>query len=351
MNRAAQDCATGRKTLGPSLRMSTLNVVQLAIEGSLPKAAHLSVACSREPTFASFFRVLRLGRQNGHSAACVTAGATVAQGTRRRSDDGDAMRAFAVCALRAVVVEPARLVCMATVFMLPLAATAGAQSIDAAHTAYVEGRFMKAAEIAEALGTSEGFALASKSLTIRAYYISADDKKDALFKRALALAQEAIRSDPSSPEAYIQSARVMGRHGQTIGVLESTTKGYAEKIRETVEKALRLNPEMPEAHLSMGMWHSEVVSSLGSFMADIMFGADEDDAIKFYKRALKGAPEEKIVPLEYAIGLLALDDDEYRKQARRLLRRAIELPATDAFDDLIHRKAVETLAALDSLGD
>lgn len=351
MNRAAQDCATGRKTMGTSSRMGTSNAVQHAMEVSLSKAARLVVSCSRESKFASFFRMLRFGRQNGHSTACVTAGAIVAQGTRRHSDDGDAIRAFAVCDMRAVVVKPARLVCMATVFMLPLAATAGAQSIDAARTAYVEGRFMEAAELAEALGTSEGFALASKSVTIQAYYISGDDEKDALFERALALAQEAIRSDPGSPEAHIQSARVMGRHGQTIGVLESASEGYAERIRDTVEKALRLNPEMPEAHLSMGMWHSEVVSSVGSFMADIMFGADEDDAIEFYERALKGAPEEKIVPLEYAIGLLALDDDEYREQARRLLQRAIELPVKDAFDDLIHQKAVETLAALDSLDD
>lgn len=348
MNRDAQGCATGRKTMGTSLRMGTLNAEQHAIEGSLSKAARLVVSCSREPTFASFFRMLRFGRQNGHSAACMTAGATVAQGTRRCSDDGDATRAFD---MRAVVVKPARLVCMATVFVLPLAATAGAQSIDAARAAYVEGRFMEAAELAEALGTSEGFALASRSVTIQAYYISGDDEKDALFERALALAQEALRSDPDSPEAYIQLSRVMGRHGQTIGVLESASQGYAERIRDTVEKALRLNPEMPEALLSMGMWHSEVVSSLGSFMADMMFGADEDDAIEFYERALEGAPEEKIVPLEYAIGLLDLDDDEYRKQARRLLQRAIELPVKDAFDDLIHQKAVETLAALDSLDD
>ena len=335
----------------PGRQIRTLSVARHA-----PVRFLHEVVCSidvrpLDPAFASCFGMLRPCRRNWQSGADATEGASVARATRRHSDVGDAMRAFAVCALRAVVVKPACLVCMATVFMLPLAATAGAQSIDAARTAYVEGRFMKAAEIAEALGTSEGFALASKSLTIRAYYISADGKKDALFERALTLAREAIRSDPGSPEAYIQSARVMGRHGQTIGVLESTTKGYAEKIRETVEKALRLNPEMPEANLSMGMWHSEVVSSLGSFMADIMFGADEDEAIKFYKRALKGAPEEKIVPLEYAIGLLALDDDEYRKQARRLLQRAIGLPIKDAFDDLVHRKAVETLAALDSLDD
>ena len=201
-----------------------------------------------------------------------------------------------VGSLRAVVVKSAHVVCVATVSMLPmlpLVATAEAQSIDAARTAYIEGRFMEAAELAESLGTSEGFALASKSVTIQAYYISPDDEKDALFERALALAQEAIRSDPDDPEAHIQLSHVMGRHGQTIGVVESATKGYADRIRDTVENALRLSPEMPEAHLSMGMWHSEVVSSLGSFMADMMFGADEDDAIEFYKRALEGAPEER----------------------------------------------------------
>ena len=249
------------------------------------------------------------------------------------------------------MVKSAHVVCLTTLLMLPLAATAEAQSIDAAHTAYLEGRFLEAAKLAEPLGTSEGLALASKSLTIQAYYMSADEEKDALFERALALAQEAIRSDPDSPEAHIQLSHVMGRHGQTIGVLESASKGYADKIRDAVEDALRLSPEMPEAHLSMGMWHSEVVSSLGSFMADMMFGADEDDAIEFYERALKGAPEEKIVPLEYAIGLLDLDDDDYRKQARKLLQRAIDLPVKDAYDDLVHQEAVETLAALDSKGD
>ena len=251
-------------------------------------------------------------------------------------------------ALRAVAARSARVTCVAAVSMLPLVATAGAQSIDEALAAYAEGRFLEAAERAESLGTSEGFALASKSVTVQAYYVSADDEKEALFERALALAQEAVRSDPDDPQAHIQLSHVMGRHGLTIGVLESASKGYADKIKDAVEDALRLSPEMPEAHLSMGMWHSVVVSSLGSFMADMMFGADEDEAIEFYERALKGAPEEKIVPLEYAIGLLDLDEDDYRKRARKLLQRAIDLPVKDAYDDLVHQKAVETLAALDS---
>ena len=287
MNRDAQNCAKERKTMDTSRRIGTLNVVQHAIVGSL----------------------------------------------------------------RAVVVKSAHVVCVATVSMLPLVATAGAQSIDAARTAYAEGRFIEAAQLAEALGTSEGLALAAKSVTIQAYYISGDDERDALFERAIALAQEAIRADPDNPEAHMQSSHAMGRHGQTIGLMEAATEGYADRVREAVENALRLRPGLPEALLSMGMWHADVVSTLGSFMGDMMFGADEDEAIEFYERALEGAPEEKIVPLEFAIGLLALDDDEYRERVRSLLHRAIELPVKDAYDDLIHQKAVESLAALDSPGD
>ena len=193
-----------------------------------------------------------------------------------------------------------------------------------------------------------GLALAAKSLTIQAHYLTQGSAKEALFERAAGLAQKAIKTDPKNPEAHIQSSRVMGRHAQTIGVVESAGKGYPEKIRDAIENALRLAPDMPAAHLGMGMWHAEVVAGAGSFMADILYGADEDDAIAYYEQALVRAPDEKVVPLEYALGLLALDGDDYREQARSLLQRAIELPTKDAFDNILHQRAVDRLAALDA---
>ena len=171
-SRDAQDCAKGRSAMETSWRTGTPNRVRRAIVGSLPKPARLAVSGSREPPFASFLGLFGFGRQNGHSEACVTAAANVARSTGRRSDDDAAMLAFAVCAMRAVVSKPARLACVAVVSMLPLAATAGAQSIDAARNAFAEGRFIEAARLAEALDTSEGFALAARSVTIQAYYIS-----------------------------------------------------------------------------------------------------------------------------------------------------------------------------------
>lgn len=239
------------------------------------------------------------------------------------------------------------LTCLTIAHLLLLADAARAQSIEAARTAQAEGRFFEAAELAESLETSEGYALAAEALAIHSYYIAGDGEKQALFERAMQLAQEAIRSDAANPEAHFQAAHTMGRHGQAIGALKAASKGYAEKVREALESALRLDPDMASAHLSLATWHAEVIDGVGAFMAGAMYGARKKKALAHYARALELAPDEKVVVVEYALGLLLLDDAKYREQARDLFGRALELPSKDAYDRILHRRTVEKLAALD----
>ena len=82
----------------------------------------------------------------------------------------------------------------------------------------------------------------------------------------------------------------------------------------------------------------------------LTFGARERDALAAFERAFELAPDRKAVPLQYALGLLALDEDEYREKARALLKRAIDIPARDAYDRLLHKRAVDRLEALDASG-
>lgn len=231
-----------------------------------------------------------------------------------------------------------------------LGGAAGAQSIEATRSAYAEGRFADAVRIGAALGTSEGYALAAGSLAIHGYYFAPDDEAEALLEEATALARKAIRADPSNTDAYLRLVQAMGRHAQAIGSFEAINRGYAGKIREAAEKALELDPESAAAHAALGAWHAEVVAAAGSFIARITHGARESDAIDHFESALKHAPETKFVNLEYALGLLILDEDEYRDRARKLLARAVELPAKDAYDRLLHKRAVERLKALDASG-
>ena len=94
-------------------------------------------------------------------------------------------------------------VAQALLLVLLLAGAARAQSVEAARAAYAEGRFIHAAELAASLETSEGYALATRSLAIYSYYIARYDEKQALFDRAALLAREAIRLDPANPEALL----------------------------------------------------------------------------------------------------------------------------------------------------
>ena len=226
------------------------------------------------------------------------------------------------------------------------AGTAGAQSIEEARAVYAEGRFMEAADLAQGLDTSEGYALAADSLAIYSYYVAPDSEKEGLFRRATELAHQAIRLDATNPEAHLQLAHAMGRHAQVIGILEVLNESYASQVRNAIQEALRLAPDMAAAHLSLAAWHAGAVSTAG-FLAGLLYGANEEDALAHFERALELASHEKVVLLEYALGLLSLDVIGNRAKARSLLERAIQLPQKDAHDRIIHRKAVERLAALD----
>ena len=239
------------------------------------------------------------------------------------------------------------LTCLAIAHAVLLASAASAQSIEAAHAAFVEGQFVEAAELAEALKTSEGYSLAAECLAIYSYHIAKDNEKQALFERATRLAQEAVRLDPHNPDAYLHLAHALGRYTQTIGIMEAIKKGYPEKVHEALEEALRLAPEMAVVHMSLAAWHAEARHS-GGFMAGVLYGASEEEALAHYKKALELAPGDKTVLAEYAHGLLLLNRDANHGQARDLLARAIEVPAKDAYNRIIHQIAVERLATLEA---
>lgn len=237
------------------------------------------------------------------------------------------------------------LLCMA-VFLGAAAQIADAGEAGPAREAFAEGRFVEAAGIAESLGTSEGYALAAESLAIHGHYLALPEAKPDLLRRAMQLAQEAIRADGDNPQAHLQSAHAMGRYTQAIGTLK-VKREYAGQVRAAIEQALLLDPALAAAHLSLATWHAEAVKG-GGFMARMLFGASKDDALAHYEQAIQLAPGEKVGFAEYAIGLLRLDGRRNREQARRLLQRAIELPARHAHDRIVHERAVAKLAELDT---
>ena len=239
------------------------------------------------------------------------------------------------------------LACLAIACATLLASAANAQSIAAAHNAFAEGRFVEATELAENLKTSEGYAFAAQSLAIHAYHLAKDDEKQTLLGHAAQLAEQAVQLDPSNPEAYLQLAHALGRYTQTVALTVALNEGYPEKVREALEEAIRMEPDMAAAHFSLGSWHAEA-RHRGGVMAGILYGASKKKALAHFERALELAPSDKLALFQYAHGLLLLGRDSNYEQARDLLTRAVKVPSKDAYKRIIHKLAVELLEDLEA---
>ncbi len=232
--------------------------------------------------------------------------------------------------------------CAALTGLVLLAGDAGAQSLEDAGSAYAEGRFLEAAELAEALGTSDGYALAAKSLAIYAHYFTSGDEWEEMVDRAIEMSDEAMGADSTNAEAHYQAAHAVGRYAQGIGAFTALRQGLAGRIRERLDAAIRLDPYLWEARLALGGWHADIAAE--GFIARRMYGGNRPAAIVLFEQALQMAPESRVVLYEYAIRLPDLDEENGEERARKMLGTAAQLPIVDAYDGLIQELVLEAVA-------
>lgn len=238
----------------------------------------------------------------------------------------------------------ARLAAAASLMLL--AADASAQSIDEARSAYTDGRFVEAADLAEAIGTSEAYALAAQSLAVYAHYEATEEEWEEVVERAMQMGEEAVKADSTNPDAHYQSAHAVGRYAQRIGAWTALRQGLAGKIRDLLEATLALDPDYVHAILALGGWHADIDAE--GFIARRMYGGRKEEAIVLFDRALELAPESKVVLHAYAIRLPYLDKENGKQRAREMLEKALALPVLDAYDDYAH---LDVLDALDALNE
>lgn len=224
---------------------------------------------------------------------------------------------------------------------------AEAQSMDDAMTAYTEGRFLEAVEIAEALGTSDGYALATKSLAIHGYYLAPEEEKQGIFERAMELGEMAVQADSANPEAHYQSAHALGRYSQTIGAMTALRRGYGGRIRDLLEATLARDSLHGEAHLALGGWHADIVDRAGRMMARITYGANRGEATTHFERAMELLPDSRLALLEYALRMPLLKGREGRELQREMMTRAAEFPLGDGYDRLVQERLLAELEALE----
>jgi tetratricopeptide (TPR) repeat protein len=204
--------------------------------------------------------------------------------------------------------------------------------VQEAWRAFHSGDFPTAVRTGSALGAA-GAIVANKAAAVETLYSKQSAARILqILQAGIARSAQAVREMPDDANVHYTLALVLGRYSQRISILEALAQGLAQKVHSHLQKALELEPRHAEAHVALGLYHAEIVNKLGSLAARLTYGASAEQAIEHFRKASRLAPASPIVQLERAHGLMLLDSNRYRTEARALFEKVAALEPRDAME-------------------
>jgi len=220
-----------------------------------------------------------------------------------------------------------------------------AEALQDAWRAFHRGDFQEAYDGGLGLGAI-GHTVADKSASMYATYLEPDKRaRLAIFAQAAERSDSTRKAMPEHANAHYLLAYCLGRHSQGVSVLEAIAQGIAGRVKQALDRALALEPRHADAHIATGTYHAEVIDKVGALVGRMTYGANAADALAHYRRSLALNPDSAIARVEYARGLLMLDQAKVG-EASKLLSEAIRIKPADATELLDVELARERLDAL-----
>ena len=218
------------------------------------------------------------------------------------------------------------------------------EAVQEAWRAYHQGDFGRAIEAGLAAG-ADGANVANKAQAIYATYLEkAGPRKAKLFHEAMERGAAAMEARPRDANAHYFFAMAAGRYGQEISIAKALAQGLGGRIKEALDKAIKLQPKHADACIGYGAYQAEVIDKVGGLVAGMTYGAKKDSALEHFERAVKLFPEAAIARIEYANGLILLFGKSRLDEATRLYEAAAACKPADAMERLDVERAKAELA-------
>ncbi|MBS0514337.1 MAG: hypothetical protein JSS16_02550 [Proteobacteria bacterium] len=209
-----------------------------------------------------------------------------------------------------------------------------ADALQDAWRAFHRGDFHEAYEAGIAL-KALGASVAIKAGGIHAtYLVDSDKEKTTRFDTLAKLADEAITALPGEANSHYRRAFALGRYSQTLSITQALAQGIGGKVKESLDKTLKLAPKHAEAHTALGVYHAEIVGKVGGMLAKLTYGASAAEAEKQLKEALKLTPDSPIAWVEYGNALMLLHGDKREDEVAEAYAKAAKLKPKDAMEAL-----------------
>lgn len=204
----------------------------------------------------------------------------------------------------------------------------------AAWIAYHAGDFGRAIELGVDAGPV-GYNAANKAAAVYATYLETSEKRKLeLLQQAAGRAEELQACAPDNANAFYLYAFATGRYSQDISIAKALAQGLGGKVKDALQKTLKLEPSHADAHIAFGAWHAEIIDKVGAMIGGVTYGAKRDESVKHFRRALELNPDSAIARIEYANGLVMLDGRKAMAQAEKLYAEAAACLPMDAMERL-----------------
>ncbi len=204
--------------------------------------------------------------------------------------------------------------------------------VQDAWRSYHAGDFGKAVETGLAIGMA-GYAVANKAATVYASYLETDEKRK--LKLLLETSQRCEEQQAAMPDhanAWYLHAYALGRYSQSISVVKALTEGLGGKIKNSLMRAIALEPKHADAHIALGTYHAEVIDKVGSLVGGLTYGAKKSTGVEHFETALKLNPDSAIARVEFANALAMMFGNSRLKDAERYYQEAAACTPADAME-------------------
>jgi tetratricopeptide (TPR) repeat protein len=231
---------------------------------------------------------------------------------------------------------------IAALALLLLAAPgAHAATTDETFALYAKGSYEQAARAGEAAHTAPGYAIAARA--VLADEVLRDTPCMPCLSRAEDLARQAIAADPHHAYGQIWLAVALGYQARVTGVVRARLKDAPGQSKIALDTAVQDDPKNAFAVSALGGWNMEIVRGGGAYLARMLYGATEAEAISLFDRAVKLAPGNVAVHYQIALSLVGYDADKYHTRIVAELRAAVAGEAATAYEKKIQDRANDLL--------
>lgn len=214
-----------------------------------------------------------------------------------------------------------------------------AAELQDAWRAFHRGEFRDAFDRGLRIGPL-GQAVAITADGVQAFFLEpGDTDKIERYQSLAERTSNALDLLPLQAGSHYRYAWALGLLARMLPAMQVLAEGIGSKLHAALEAALELDPDHPEAHTALGLYHAEVMDKVGTALATLAWRVDPAAAEAHLRTAIRLTPEAPNAWIGLGIGLGLLDPAVNARQREDALARAASLPPLDA------RQALETAYA------